>query len=210
MSRWLYNVNAVKTHFHGPQNSDIPPDSEGISGQQDIHWWGANTLNRNETNKLEEGSSFRVGEFVGQGRRIQYCGSVSAILEKAGQHNFGHDMNFYNSCATNVIERLRGPRPFHWYTTSAVAFFLVWSQVLMAFMIAYNTPTVGLGCWSGGYLLYGILSSVSWVLHLFSKSPGHWIQSGCQLANAIALCWLITFTILVVRLIFPLLSHSAH
>lgn len=71
----------------------------------------------------------------------------------------------------------------------------------MAFMVAYNTPTVGLGCWSGGYLLYGMLSSISWVIQLFSKRLGRWVRLFCHLANAVALCWLIGFMILVVGLV---------
>ncbi|KAE9363111.1 hypothetical protein N431DRAFT_475282 [Stipitochalara longipes BDJ] len=59
----------------------------------------------------------------------------------------------------------------------------VWHQMLIAagaaiftgpaIMIAYLTPTVGLGCRSGGYLLYGIGGTISWALTLCSSLLSH-------------------------------------
>ena len=40
-------------------------------------------------------------------------------------------------------------------------------------MIAYLTPTVGLGCRSGGYLIYGIAATISWALLICSFFLSH-------------------------------------
>jgi hypothetical protein len=40
-------------------------------------------------------------------------------------------------------------------------------------MIAYLTPTVGLGCRSGGYLIYGVAATISWALLLCSSLLSH-------------------------------------
>lgn len=40
-------------------------------------------------------------------------------------------------------------------------------------MMAYLTPTVGMGCRSGGYLLYGIGATVSWALITWSSLLSH-------------------------------------
>jgi len=194
MSRWLHNVNAVQAHFHSSDTS---------IRLQPIQWWGTNQSRRSRTTRFGKTSAFHIGEFIGQGRRMQYCGLVPAVLEKAEQFDFGGRMKPYNNCATAVIERFSGRRPLRWYGTAAVSLFLVWSQVLMAFMLAYNTPTVGIGCWSGGYFLYGVFSSVSWVVQLSSKRPGRWTRLFCHLANAVSLCWLIAFSMLVVCLCSP-------
>ena len=42
-----------------------------------------------------------------------------------------------------------------------------------AIMIAYLTPTVGLGCRSGGYLIYGVLATISWAFILCSSLMSH-------------------------------------
>jgi len=40
-------------------------------------------------------------------------------------------------------------------------------------MIGYLTPTVGLGCRSGGYLIYGCAATFSWLLFLISSLLSH-------------------------------------
>jgi hypothetical protein len=40
-------------------------------------------------------------------------------------------------------------------------------------MIAYLTPTVGLGCRSGGYLIYGVAATISWALLFCSSLLSH-------------------------------------
>ena len=76
-------------------------------------------------------------------------------------------------------------------SSAALAMFLQWGTTGAALMIAYLTPTKGLGCRSGAYLLYGTNATVSWLLlaisSLFSHSAMLRYQSEKQkqpLANA--------------------------
>lgn len=54
-----------------------------------------------------------------------------------------------------------------------VAIILFWCTAGAGILIAYETPTVGLGCDSGGYLLYGLLATYSWILLLLSAYLSH-------------------------------------
>ena len=58
-------------------------------------------------------------------------------------------------------------------TSALVGLFLQWGTTGAALMIAYLTPTKGLGCRSGGYLLYGINASVCWLLMAVSALFSH-------------------------------------
>ena len=54
-----------------------------------------------------------------------------------------------------------------------MAIILFWCTTGAGILIAYETPTVGLGCDSGGYLLYGLLATYSWILLLLSAYLSH-------------------------------------
>jgi hypothetical protein len=168
MSRWLYNVEAIRTHFHVQPRSIIPPHTNQAPLIQTIDWWKPGG---EDDDSLGNWSRFIIGDFIGQGRRMQYCGLVAAVLESMDSFKIkDRDITSYSKLANNVVGRLEETRPTQWYVTSALSFFMVWSQILMASMISYNTPSVGLGCWTGGHLVYGALSSVSWVVQIARRS----------------------------------------
>ncbi|KAI4524037.1 hypothetical protein K525DRAFT_282006 [Schizophyllum commune Loenen D] len=52
---------------------------------------------------------------------------------------------------------------------SVMGLLLLWSTAGAAFMLAWLTPTQGLGCRAGSYLLYGTLATVVWFLMLMSS-----------------------------------------
>jgi hypothetical protein len=56
---------------------------------------------------------------------------------------------------------------------SAMALFVQWGTTGPSIVIAYLTPTVGLGCRSGSYLLYGCLATLSWFTLLGSVFLSH-------------------------------------
>ena len=56
---------------------------------------------------------------------------------------------------------------------SAAALFLQWGTTGGSFLIAYLTPTVGLGCRSTSYLFYGSLGTISWLCLLGSMLISH-------------------------------------
>jgi hypothetical protein len=105
--------------------------------------------------------------------------------------------NDFDLRAQEIIAQLDRYPPFSWYLTAIAASSFVWAAIGMALLLAYNTPTIGLGCWSGSFLLYGILSSFTFLLHLFNSRNKviWWI---CHLLNALSLLWLFIITFLMV------------
>lgn len=57
--------------------------------------------------------------------------------------------------------------------SAGLALYLQWGTTGAAMMIAYLTPTVGLGCRSGGYMIYGAAATVSWFLLAISSLFSH-------------------------------------
>ena len=187
MSRWLYNTRAIWNARDGAK----------------VKWWRSGQ----DTQSPEATFPLCVGDFIGQGRQIQYCGILPAVLEvvcsdcgnqQSSYFRFTETKKVYKNCASLVLSNLSGIRPISWYATAVVSLLLVWTHLLMAFVAAYTTPTVGLGCWSGSFLVYGILSSISWVVHLGSKRPGKLLRGFCHFSNFAALTFLFIFVVLVV------------
>jgi hypothetical protein len=157
---------------------------------------------------------FAIGHFIGQGRRIQFCGLSWAVMEEVGplRRLFEPDEPgaaqlpplappaHYDTCARRVRERLGKRPPSSWYVTAIVGLILVWVSIGMAILLAYSTPTIGIGCWSGSFLIYGALSSISWAVQFFDSR--HTIaRRFCNTVNFIAFCWLVTITFLMVSAI---------
>ncbi|KAJ7608737.1 hypothetical protein FB45DRAFT_945812 [Roridomyces roridus] len=61
----------------------------------------------------------------------------------------------------------------HILGAALIALFLQWGTTGAAIYVAYQTPSVGLGCRSGSYLLYGIAATVSWLLLLLAHFASH-------------------------------------
>lgn len=57
---------------------------------------------------------------------------------------------------------------------SLLALGLQWGTTLSSVMVVLYTPTKGLGCRSGAYILYGTLSTVIWMMLLASSSLSHY------------------------------------
>ncbi|KAK4208580.1 hypothetical protein QBC37DRAFT_475951 [Rhypophila decipiens] len=104
--------------------------------------------------------------FVGQGREITYCGLAHAVVNSVyDSHSDTRQIRPIASIVQEVRLELSGHRAKSWRVMSLVSMALVWLEIGMAYMISYNTPTVGFGCRSGSYIVYGVLSSIPWVLH---------------------------------------------
>lgn len=185
MSRWLFNVDAVLTSARAA--------GVNLDSMQAPAWWS-------RIRPAADLEAFTIQEFIGQGRKIKYCGLADAVIRVHREQipALGNDLDQYILCAQMVMRHLDETRPTQWWLTAVVSLFLVVFEVMMAFLIAYCTPTFGLGCWSGSLLFYGVLSTVTCVIHLFAKAPGRWGQMICSFFNFLALGWLITLTGLVV------------
>jgi hypothetical protein len=114
-------------------------------------------------------------DFAGQGRTRWHYGVAHPIvagIERAYVANYGRDWlaNSQRARTAMVIgpEQLTGLRWFDWreiwQILSAVS--IVLGTVMGAFIISYWTPTVGLGCRSGGYMIFLVIAFTSLVIEM--------------------------------------------
>ncbi|KAH7487449.1 Uncharacterized protein HZ326_22694 [Fusarium oxysporum f. sp. albedinis] len=169
ISRWLYNVEAVKTWA-----------SEPVNDPNNIEWWQDNT---------EIPQALKIDVFIGQGRKIQFCGLPHALLETSATVDF-HTEKDLSGCAERAANRLKGWKPKAWYVVAILSFLLVWCAIMSAFVVSFTAPTIGLGCRSLTYLLFGAFSSVSWVIQ-FSKRPPQWALWVSYISNTLAILTLL-------------------
>lgn len=178
ISRWLYNVEAVKTWT-----------SQAGNDPNTIGWWQDNT-------KIPQ--ALKIDVFIGQGRKIQFCGLPHALLEASATVDFHTETNL-SRCAKKAANRLKGWKPKAWYVVAVLSFLLVWCAIMSAFAIHFTAPTIGLGCRSLTYLLFGAFSSVSWVIQ-FSKRPPQWALWVSYVSNTLAILTLLVVIVFQVRL----------
>ena len=198
MSRWLYNARAVRNAFH----QALPPAPGAPAPASQVDWWVPGTRIPPE---------LQIGRFVGQGRVLAYCGLASAVIRSTDITSFqGWRQNKPNEMARSVRKKLEH-RPVGWYTTAVVCLLIVWTDVMLAFMFDFITPTVGPGCWSLSFLIYGALSSISWILQLLPAeyrerrfpTATKFVSYAC---NALAVLWMVF--IIVATVIAPLCRPS--
>lgn len=71
----------------------------------------------------------------------------------------------------------------HLIFASLAGIIVQWGTTGPAILVAYKTPAVGLGCRSGSYLLYGVLSTATWFLLALSALLSHSVMYHEQTAN---------------------------
>ncbi|KAK3340015.1 hypothetical protein B0T25DRAFT_561096 [Lasiosphaeria hispida] len=203
IERWLWNVEAVRLWEMAPE---VRGDGETVlerPGEGKIDWWHPEKQHRREDNSREGFrrrpddisvvSCLELGEFIGQGRKMGYYGLTSDLLESV-YHANGRRLNSIVDIAKGTKNRLDSnfQRPGSWWFIAVASITTVWLEILMAFLVSYQTPTVGLSCRSGSYLVYGFLASVAWVISCVFKHPGLWTRTVCYFFNALAVLVLVT------------------
>lgn len=211
MERWLHKVHHILDNVKSKNDSrhpgDATPSSEPTtqisSAPPSSSWW---------TPKSD--TTLRIGDFIGQGRRLGYSGLTSTILthaadwDSSGQSSLLPLSSNWSHKTNHKLERKR--RPLSWYLIAIAAQALTTTSAATAFTIAFQTPTIGLGCRSFVALLWYLLSSISWTLLFFlpasspfcsspaNKTPSHWYhtlfktaRALAQTANALSTCLLI-------------------
>jgi len=195
MTRWLFNVLAVRQW-------------SANQGVGDYFWWHPEL--EDESKQLMR--ALDVGDFIGQGRRLQYCGLTHAILretELSLASGGGHHFPIIDAWEPNAPERIAKaiaalsppPRPKRWYSIMLVCLLVVWVEILMAFFFDFITPPVGPGCWSLMFLVYGCLSMPTWGLSFWEPRRGklrrirRWVSHSF---NTLAIGWMIFVIYMVV------------
>jgi len=147
MERWHYNAEVIRTA----------------------------ALGRGNLNLWTEGGVPEIGDFVGQGRILSYCGLSHAVMEatrRGGVLNWGPDMG-NNTIPNDVINKLSSlrQRPWMWHIIGVLCLALVWIDVVWAAWADFITPTFGPGCWSLAFIFYGFFSAVTWVMQYRPLNP---------------------------------------
>lgn len=207
MSRFLYNANAIRkwsdtatTAISTRPIPQPPPTLTLKAAVNQITWWTPSLTDLDL-------APLQVGPFIGQGRRLQYCGLTCAILKstqtRGSFNNWTRDTPA--RYAEEISARLGSSRPLSWYVTATVCLLIVWIEVMLAFAADFITPTVGLGCWSLVFLLYGCFSSITWFLQLWRTPAGRrgrtqkvvlgWVSHSF---NALSVLWIVLIVILLV------------
>ncbi|KAF7303677.1 hypothetical protein MIND_00597100 [Mycena indigotica] len=57
---------------------------------------------------------------------------------------------------------------------SFLALVLTWGTIGAAILVAFYTPTKGIACRSGSYLIYGVVSTLIWILLVISSALSHY------------------------------------
>jgi len=168
ISRWLYNVEAVKEWADASRNNALPtglaelgpssppldtiqhmtsrdsqptlfgPESPPISSPtidaskevQKIRWW---------TTRTKIPPELQIEKFIGQGRKIQYCGMPHAFLQATERVDFSTATpdELYEHAAT-VAGKLQGGKPLAWYVVAMLSLLLVWTAIMSAFVVSFR------------------------------------------------------------------------
>lgn len=62
------------------------------------------------------------------------------------------------------------------FVASAFALGLQWATTVSAAVTDILTPTTGLGCRSGTYIIYGLVSTIIWLMLLLSSYLAHYAK----------------------------------
>ncbi|KAJ9663651.1 hypothetical protein H2198_000663 [Neophaeococcomyces mojaviensis] len=128
---------------------------------------------------------FDIGDFVGQGRRMRYCGVASTILQMISHPNKARMHLPGKKEANKFQEDLPNP-PLNWYWVWLVSQLIVGTSYASAFGISFYNPTIGLGCRTFAYTVWYILSFSSWLLLGICKEPQPFVRVFACIPNALA------------------------
>lgn len=95
-----------------------------------IEWW---------TTATRIPLTLQVGTFIGQGRRIQFCGIPHAFLKATRKAEFSEaNPTELDRYAMAIAEELRGGKPRAWYVVAVTSFFLVWTAIMSGFIVCFT------------------------------------------------------------------------
>ncbi|TDL21417.1 hypothetical protein BD410DRAFT_840613 [Rickenella mellea] len=150
----IYNYSRVFTWFqcatqiHGAFKEMLLNLCKSSSDRRKVNgspWGKTGTKDSHDSDSLV-GTSLEVAKYCGLTRNINAYPTWSEIPAEAW-HNIVY--------------------------ASLIAIFVQWGTTGPAILIAYLTPTVGLGCRSGSFLFYGSAATFSWILIMSSSLFSH-------------------------------------
>jgi len=171
------SIEASEEKFlNGPTEQDKNP--------YPVDWWTPDP-----SVKQSNHCNLVIGDYVGQGRYLRYCGLANVFLSRLEEPCFQNtslapkDMD---EAADLDIHEIITVRPGSWWFTWLEGQLIVSLAISMAFTISFNTPTIGLGCRSFFYLIFWMLSTVSWVILSVRQEPPAILRTLSITANALS------------------------
>jgi len=146
-------------------------------------------------------------DFAGQGRVRWHKGIAHPILERSFAAERGRGWLDEGPSAMAALLLPHGSKGFkvvdrRLLLQAVAAFLIIYGNLSAGFLISYFTPTIGLGCRAGGYLLFGILTILAALgeigMEVISapsstiRRLGHWSLVVLEFANV---CWLLWITL---------------
>ncbi|KAF7353980.1 hypothetical protein MVEN_01084500 [Mycena venus] len=165
-------------------HADLHPPLE--FGDQDdrpsLSWWGFDVRG----DERKEGPIFNYariftwfafaehvrGGFETSIKGFQKAGTAIPSILEAAAASCGFKAR-QHLIAFTTWQRLPAPTIQHILAAAFVAMFVQWGTTGAAVFVAYSTPTTGIGCRSGSYLIYGFAATLSWLLLLISSIVSH-------------------------------------
>lgn len=167
----MYNVDAIIT-------CELDPDPAAKP-----NWWG-----------YRDTCELVVGDYVGQGRFLGYCGMGHYLLRYFEKIHLGNA----EIAPTNLREQITR-RPQSWWLAWIASQLIMSIAIFTAFLIAFNTPTIGLGCRSFFYVIQWTLMSVTWVIQGIWHYPPEWVRCISLIVNTLSAILLMLLMIFQVR-----------
>lgn len=188
IERWLFNIDRL--FEEGPPQLGPP----GLPGLQQVprpapaQWRGRHLLPDNTSSIPDEVDGFSIGEFLGQGRRLRYCGITDTVLERiTNPKRADLSLPALDDKEYEIFRRDLVSRPVSWYITWLLGQVIVSISFIMAFLVSFNTPTVGLGCRSLSYVVWWLFTLPSWMLLGWQQEPRPRLQLAMTVGpNALA------------------------
>lgn len=197
--RWLWNVRAVRAWERDRHAS--PTLRNATTQQHAPYWWTeerellAIAAERKEDGEPDHNCTPRtkceLSAFVGQGRHMGYFGLALSVAKAKAKSEKKHTRgrNSWEKQLDEIVDTTRShldaKPPLAWRLLALTALALVWWELGMALTISYNIPTVGIGCRSASYLVYGALSTIPWFAHVYrylgpqaERRKGWWRKLG--------------------------------
>ncbi|KAK5129946.1 hypothetical protein LTR08_002707 [Meristemomyces frigidus] len=131
---------------------------------------------REENSQSNQNNGIHSFEGVGTGHigRLTWWGAnIGGDEQLKGGQNVQGDQPQLEQTGKQNHNGLSSRTYQHMVAASATALFVQWGTTGASVFIAYLTPTVGLGCRSTGYIVYGILGTAVWLFLLISMLLSH-------------------------------------
>ncbi|KAJ6585068.1 hypothetical protein B0H19DRAFT_409324 [Mycena capillaripes] len=105
----------------------------------------------------------------------QWAVGDGRTIHPANRSGTATQVETYCSAPPYVRRSQWGPDVFsRFFIASVAALALQWSTSGASILIVYFTPTVGLGCRSGAYLLYAVVATLIWAILVVSSIISHY------------------------------------